>query len=255
MDGRWTVSFDGGTHEIRADVSLWTGRVHVYLDDTLIETRTVQGVGGDIDAFERYGHSFVLRFEGGAHRPGQGYFGRLVLLLDGAAVGSPPMAPLRPLQSTRPVVNFLDETDVRETSEVVGTEYITLDNTFGEADLSMEKVLSRETTNEFSVETSGEAKASLVADFFPVVKAELGMQLSHKTGQTAGQKVTESQTFRMTAKAKERVTYRVVWKRTVRTGICQYWINGDRVSVTYRLTYGLSSEVRAEKPTSTGSGS
>ena len=249
MDGKWNVSFDGGSHEIKAEVSPWTGRLQVYFDSRLIETRTIMWILGDIYAFERYGHSFVLRVAGAA------YFGRLVLVLDGVAVGSPDAPPLIASEAPKPVANFLDETDVKESPEVVGTEEITLDNSFGEADLSMEKVLSRETTNEFSVEQSGEATASVSADVFSVVKAELGMQLSRKTGQTAGQKVTESQTFRLTAKARERVTYRVVWKRTVRTGIYRYSINGVPASVAYRLNYGLSSEVHTEKPMASGSAS
>jgi hypothetical protein len=63
--------------------------------------------------------------------------------------------------------------------------------------------------------------------------------------------VTESQTLHLSVGPHAAVLYRVLWKRRVRAGQRVYSVDAAEVTVPYRITYGLTCEVRSQELKST----
>lgn len=143
-------------------------------------------------------------------------------------------------------IQFLTELSMQESEEVVGTEEYPLDNRFGDQAFTTVRQVSRESTNELSVDTSSHLGGQLGLEVLSVIKAEIEAQLSQQTGQKIGEKVTESQTLTFSVGPKSSVLYEVVWKRKVRSGELLYHSSGEPVAVPYRINYGLSCEVRTQ---------
>jgi hypothetical protein len=140
----------------------------------------------------------------------------------------------------------MKELSVQESEEVVGTEEYPLDNRFGDQAFTTVHQVSRESTNELSVDTSSHLGGKVGLEVLSVIKAEIEAQLSQQTGQKIGEKVTESQTLTFSVGPKSSVLYEVVWKRKVRSGERLYLSSGIPVTVPYRINYGLSCEVRTQ---------
>ena len=143
-------------------------------------------------------------------------------------------------------IQFMKELGVQESEEVVGTEEYPLDNRFGDQAFTTVRQVSRESTNELSVDTSSHLGGTLGLEVLSVIKTEIETQLSRQTGQKIGEKVTESQTLTFSVGPKSSVLYEVVWKRKVRSGERLYLASGNPVTVPYRIDYGLSCEVRTQ---------
>jgi len=156
----------------------------------------------------------------------------------------PPVDPV-PVKPPGPI-QFMKELSVRQSEEVVGTEEYPLDNRFGDQAFTTVRQVSRESTNELSVDTSSQLAGKVGLEVLSVIKAEIEAQLSQQTGQKIGEKVTESQTLTFSVGPKSSVLYEVVWKRKVRSGERLYLSSGNPVTVPYRINYGLSCEVRTQ---------
>lgn len=139
---------------------------------------------------------------------------------------------------------FTKELGVQDSEEVVGTEEYPLDNRFGDQAFTTVHQVSRESTNELSIDTSSHLGGRVGLEALSVIKAEIEAQLSQQTGQKIGEKVTESQTLTFSVGPKSSVLYEVGWKRKVRNGERLYL--GNPVTVPYRINYGLSCEVRTQ---------
>src|ERR1017187_3063182 len=135
---------------------------------------------------------------------------------------------------------------MQESEEVVATEEYPLDNRFGDRAFTTVRQVSRESTNELSVDTSSQLTGKVGLEVLSAIKAEIEAQVSRQTGQKIGEKVTESQTLAFSVGAKASVLYQVVWKRKIRSGGGFYLSGGTPVTVPYRINYGLSCEVRTQ---------
>jgi hypothetical protein len=155
-------------------------------------------------------------------------------------------APARRAQGAPVPIQFMKELSVQESEEVVGTEEYPLDNRFGDQAFTTVRQVSRESTNELSVDTSSHVGGNVGLEVLSIIKAEIEAQLSQQTGQKIGEKVTESQTLTFSVGPKASVLYEVVWKRKVRSGERLYLSSGNPVTVPYRINYGLSCEVRTQ---------
>jgi hypothetical protein len=143
-------------------------------------------------------------------------------------------------------IQFVRELSVQESEEVIGTEEYPLDNRFGDQAFTTVRQVSRESTNELSLDNSRHFGGKVGLEVLSVIKAEIESQLSQQTGQRIGEKVTESQTLTFSVGPKSSVLYEVVWKRKVRSGERLYLSRGNPVTVPYRVNYGLSCEVRTQ---------
>lgn len=242
MRGDWTVQIEGGTHAIHAEVT--TGVIHANLkitwDAEVLDSSPLWLLLGNLRSFQRNGHSFVLSARG------FGMLGSLVMSMDGveiprggvaaAPVGRAPAAPIQ----------FVRELSVQESEEVFGTEDYPLDNRYGDQAFTTVRQVSRESTNELSVDTSKQISGKVGFEVLSAIKAEIEAQVSHETGQKIGEKLTESQTLTFSVGPKSSVLYQVVWKRKVRSGERLYLSGGNPVTIPYRINYGLSCEVRTQ---------
>jgi len=145
---------------------------------------------------------------------------------------------------TRAVVQFIKDLSVVESEEIVGTEQYPLDNRFGDQAFSTVRQVSRESTNELSIDNSSQLGGKVSLDVLSAIKAEIEAQISRQTGSKIGEKVTESQTLTFSVGPKSSVLYEVVWKRKVRSGERLYMAGSNRIVVPYRIVYGLSCEVQ-----------
>jgi hypothetical protein len=143
-------------------------------------------------------------------------------------------------------IQFMNEISVLESEEVVGTEEYPLDNRFGDQAFTTVRQVSRESTNELSVDTSSHLGGRVGLEVLSAIKAEIEAQVARQIGQKIGEKVTESQTLTFSVGPKSSVLYEVVWKRKVRSGERCYLSGGNSVTVPYRINYGLSCEVRTQ---------
>jgi divalent metal cation (Fe/Co/Zn/Cd) transporter len=115
-------------------------------------------------------------------------------------------------------IQFMNEASVQESDEIVGTEEYPLDNSFGDQAFITEREVSRESTNELSVDTSSHLGGGVSLEVLSAIKTEIEAQVTRQIGQKIGEKVTESQTLTFSVGPKPSVLYEVVWKRKVRSG-------------------------------------
>jgi hypothetical protein len=241
MSGDWAVQLEDGTHAIRAEIIRGlTPKLEITWDGVVVQSSQVWVLLGDLGSFQRNGHSFLVRVHG------FGALGSLVLSMDGVEVPHRGVAaPVKRAPLPAPI-QFIKELNVQESEEVVGTEDYPLDNRFGDQPFTTVRQVSRESTNELSVDTSSHIGGKVGLEVLSAIKAEIEAQVSEQTGKKIGEKVTESQTLTFSAGAKSSVTYHVVWKRKVRSGERFYLSGGNRVTIPYRINYGLSCEVRTQ---------
>lgn len=245
MEGNWKVQLEDGAHAIHADITsdLLSAKLTVAWDGEVLESCRLVLLLGDLRSFERGGHSFLLKIRG------YGLLGRLVLSMDGVEIPSGGVAAPAKRAPAPASIQFVKELSVQESEEVVSTEEYPLDNRYGDQAFSTVRQVSRESTNELSVNTSGQLNGKVGIEVFTAIKAEIEAQVSQQTGQKIGEKVTESQTLTFSVGPKSSVLYKVVWKRKIRSGERLYLSGGNPVTVPYRVNYGLSCEVRTEAQT------
>jgi hypothetical protein len=243
MNGSWSVQLEDGPHAIYAELvqGAISAKLKVTWDGETIDTQNVFILADQaLSSFQRSGHSFIVKHSG------FGLFGKLVLSMDGALTtpGRAPAAikPSPPLAAIR----FLTEIGTQESEEIIGTEEYPLDNRFGDEVFTTARQVSRESTNELSVDNSNSLGGKISVDVFSAIKGEIEAQVSHQIGQKVGEKVTESQTLTFSVGPRSSVLYEVVWKRKIRTGTQVYESANGSVNVPYRVVYGLSCEVRTK---------
>jgi hypothetical protein len=262
MTGSWNVQLEDGQHWIKADLSPWTGRLKVYFDNNQINSSFILIMIGNVFSFEHGGHRFTVSIKGISYLGGH-----FVLSIDGAEVPqgggmlTPPQPPpppsfpqQHPLQQ-QPLpasAQLIQEVNVVETSEVYRVEEYPFDNTFGDSPISTERQFSEESTNEISLDETKQTSGKIGLEAFSWLKAEVSRNVSRQVGHNIGEKVTESQTLTFAVGAKSSVVYRIIWKRNIRTGEYIYLINGNPVSIPYRMKYGLSVEVRTRQHSTAG---
>jgi hypothetical protein len=236
MRGDWTVQVEDGTHAIHAELSgNW---LFITWDGAVVQSSFRLRYYGDLWSFQRNAHSFLLRVRG------WGMFGTLVLFVDGVEVPKGGVLALtKPAPALAPA-QFVKELSAQESEEIVGTEQYPLDNRFGDQTFTTVRQASRESTNELSIDTSSQLRGKIGLDVLAAIKAEIEAQISRQTGFKIGEKVTESQTLTFSVGPKSLVLYEVVWKRKVRSGERLYVVDGNSVTIPYKISYGLSCEVR-----------
>jgi hypothetical protein len=250
MTGTWNVQLEDGQHSIRADLNPWINRIKVYFDNNLINSSFALLMLGEVYAFERNGHHFIVSIKGISYLGGH-----FTLSIDGleapqGGLMAPPPPPSQAWpqrQTMPPPAQFIQEVNVVETSEVYRSEEYPFDNRYSDSDFSTEREISEESTNEFLTEDSNQVNGKIGLDIIPMLKAEVAAQVSKKVGHKIGENITESQTLHLKVGPKSSVVYHITWKRKIRSGEYLYLVNGNTVSIPYRMKYGLSVEVRTSK--------
>jgi hypothetical protein len=251
--GDWTVQLEDGPHAVSVVLRMGvTGnRLTVSADGQKIDSALIFAYLGEIRRFTWHERRFGLRVKG------FGLSGELALFMDGnelvpdASIPStttPDRTDVMSRNAAAPIApQFQREVNVVETDEVIGVEEYPLDNRFGDLALTTDRQISKASTNECSVETTSQVNANVSAELLSVIKAEIAGQLSKQTGAKVGETVTESQTLHLSVGPKAAGLYRVLWKRRVRAGQRVYQVETGEIAVPYRMTYGLSCEVRSQE--------
>jgi hypothetical protein len=237
--GSWSIQLGDSPHAVLAELSPWTGKLEVHFDGELRLQKQVWWMMGEIAHFESGGHQLSIRVRG------FGYLGgRLTLWLDGHEVhpGGPPV-PAKP----RPQLQVLREVNVAEKSEIVEVQEFPLDNRSGTDVLTLEQELVKTVQHEFSVQSTSTLGGQASLDVLSALKAEVSAQLSKQIGQTLGETVTRRQTLRFTVKPSSTVVYVVTWRSRVRTGEFIATVEGNPVSVPYRVFCDLACEIRSRE--------
>ncbi len=269
LAGAWSLELEDGTHQVQAEIKsgFLTAHLTITWDGQVLCHVPIYLVIGELRRFEQNGHAFIL-----GHR-GYGMLGQFVLSMDGRELGASPetgvSSPLKMAENAvqyvkgvgaasvgaapslqpspaAPVapIQFVKELSCTESDEVVGEEEYPLDNRFGSSPFSTDRQVSKETTNELSVEVTTGLTGTLNLQLMSAIKADVAAHVTRQTGCKIGEKVTESQTLHFTVAANQAVLYQVVWKRKVRSGEHLYLANGAQLTVPYRVNYGLSCQVR-----------
>ena len=268
LAGAWSLELEDGTHQVHAAIkSGLVAHLTITWDDRVLCHVPIFILIGELRRFEQNGHSFVL-----GHR-GYGMFGQFILSMDGRQLGASPeagisgprqlaAAALQYAKGTGPAtqgtvftpqhapvaaLQFVKELSCTESDEVVGEEEYPLDNRFGSSPFSTDRQVSKQSTNELSVDVSKELSGTLGVQIISAIKAEVAAHVTQQTGYKVGETVTESQTLHFTVAQNQAVVYQVVWKRKVRSGEHLYMAGGVPVTVPYRVNYGLSCEVRTQE--------
>jgi hypothetical protein len=241
VHGSWRVSVADTLHTIQADLSD-KNYLRVHLDGSVIHESYIFWAQGEIYRFEKGDHTFVLHTEG-FFRPSSAF----KLFMDDREVGQaediPQLSP-KPLDST--TLDVISEQNVTESTDIIDTETIPLDNLAGSAPLTTEKEVTKTVTNELSIQTDVEVAGGLKLQIYTVLEADLSAKLARQTGQKVGQTITERNKLTFTVQPQSSVTYTVIWKRKVRSG--EYLVStseGTKV-VPYRMYYGLLYQVESE---------
>lgn len=247
MHGDWEVQIEDGTHAVHAEITYrLTNQLEIAWDGAVVERSPVWLLLGDLKSFYRNGHSFLIKIHG------FGALGSLALYMDGVEV--PKLGMVGPTKAAPPraAIQFVKDLSVQESEEIVGTEQYPLDNRFGDQTFSTVRQVSRESTNELSIDTRSQLSGKIGFDVLSAIKADIEAQVSQQTGHKIGEKVTESQTLTFSVGPRKSALYEVVWKRKVRSGERLYLSGSDRVTVPYRINYGLSCEVRTQEQSGGG---
>lgn len=240
LHGSWQVGIEDRLHMVQADLSV-NNYLRVYLDGSVINESYVFWAQGEMYSFEQSGHRFVLQIEG-YFRPTMEF----KLFMDGREIGQAPDTPrLSPVPLDSTTLDVISEQNVTESTQVIDTEVIPLDNLAGSAPLITEKEITKTVTNELSIQTDLEVAGSLKFQLFTVIEADLSAKLARQTGQTVGQTITERNKLTFTVQPQSSVTYSVVWRRKVRSG--QYLVSTSEgtKAVPYAMYYGLLYEVKS----------
>ena len=247
MNGNWIVQIEDGTHVIHASITIgiMVSMLKITWDDEEFDPSPVWGLDGNLKYFKRNGHYFLL--SGRCVRQMRSF----VLYMDDIEVPHGGVATLVERATAQEPIQFIKELSVQDSEEVVATEVYPLDNSFGDQLFTTVRQVSRESTNELSVDAGSQLGGKVSLTVLSAIKAEIEAQVSQQTGQRIGEKVTESQTLTFSVGPKSSVIYQVVWKRKVRSGERLYLSGGNHVTVPYRINYGLSCEVRTQAHTAT----
>jgi hypothetical protein len=246
----WAVQVEDGTHAVHAEliaaslIRARAARLEITWDGEVIESSSIWFALGDLRSFERNGHSFLLK---GRFKLGLLSSVRFDLYMDGVVVPETGMIEPAKTSPTPAGIQFVKEVSVLESAEIVGTELYPLDNRFGDQAFSTVRQVSRESTNELSVDTHGRLRGKIGFNVLSAIKTDIEAQVSRDTGHKIGEKVIESQTLTFSVGPKRSVLYEVVWKRRVRSGERLYLSGSEQVSVPYKIYYGLSCEVRSQQ--------
>jgi hypothetical protein len=241
MEGTWTVHLDDGDHTIKTNLSMWN-QISTSFDGNTVQTSVVLVYAGQLQHFEHNGHSFSIVMKG------LGMFGHLELSMDGNPVEHDgQVARIEKHDLPPPLMQPVGETTSTETEEIIGTEDYPLDNRFGVSPLSTDREVSRQSTNELTVDIDHELGGGLNLELLTALKADISAKVSKSVESKAGEEVTERQTLHFQVPERQAVIYQVVWKRKVRSGQYLYNVNGKPVSVPYRMSHGLSCEVRTKQ--------
>src|SRR5262249_54253723 len=156
---------------------------------------------GELARFDRNGHSFAIKSlnlfnylkRDHGWRPAE--FGTLVLLQDGVEVpcqeyskffaksqgaNKVKVAGKQALSASPATVQYKEDVTVSEWDEIIGTEDYPIDNRFGDQACTTVRQVSRESTNELSVDTTGSLGVKLGHDFYKIVMAELEAKVSRQ---------------------------------------------------------------------------
>lgn len=169
------------------------------------------------------------------------FFDRLSVLLN-----QPATPPVSTSPEPAPAFKILEESDVREHTEIVGTEELPLDNRRGSDVLTVEHEFSKTVTNEISVEIERQGQVGIKLDLLGLLKVEVAALLSRQLGYKNGESTTRRHTSRFTVSPGDSVIYEIVWKRKTRTGKYEILAGNQRVTVPFNARFGLQYEVKAK---------
>ena len=235
----WAIEIEDGTHAIHAEI-IWRPlpfprSLTINWDGEVIESSEVSGafVGeAELKCFQCNGHSFRLCFDG------IGPAGVLVLHMDGVEV--PPWKNKEPI--------LIKEVIVQESQEIVGVEEFPLENHFGERELKVAREVTRESTNELTIDESREIDAGFS---LPAIKADINAKFHRETGIKIGETVIDRHKLDFCIAPGKAVLYRIVWKRNVRSVQRRYIKEDKLVTIRYRINYSLDHKVET-KPIADG---
>lgn len=169
------------------------------------------------------------------------FFDHLSVLLNEAP--SPPV-PTSPPEAS-PSFEILQEFDVREYTEIVGTEELPLDNRYGSDNLTVEHEFSKTVTSEISVEITQQLQGKIGLDLLKLLKVEVAALLSRQIGYNNGEPTTRRYTSRFNVKRGDLVIYTIVWKRKIHSGKYEILAGNQSVVLPFNARFGLEYEVTA----------
>jgi hypothetical protein len=85
-------------------------------------------------------------------------------------------------------IQFIKEGSVQESVEVVGTEEYPIDNRFGDKEFTTEREVSRESTNELSVDTSSNLGEGSASKCFQQLRPRLTRRLRDRSARKSAKK-------------------------------------------------------------------
>lgn len=138
----------------------------------------------------------------------------------------------------------LEEVDFKETTEVLGSEEIPLDNSHGTSPLSIEYEVAKTLSTELTLDSTKEFSGGLELSALSVLKAKLSTKLATQVSHVLGETQVRRHMLRFTVEPGRSVVYVVTWKRKTRSGRYAVMINGKRKIVPYRVSFDLSYDIR-----------
>jgi hypothetical protein len=265
----WNATWDGSTHVIRRDTSEQRDQViqtTIDIDGATVHKESVQWPewssaapvlatvagfmrGSLIGGFAAYAAASGLKnymktarpitFEHGGHTF---RFHGSSLVVDGSDAGRGRTVTVAGSPSAYQVVR--DE-DLGEHDEIIRTDEFRVDNSKGTALLPVERELSMTVTNQVTLTIPGEFddQARIPVG---VVSAEIAAKVTQETGHQFNQNVTvrDKQTFPV--EPGTAVTFRIKWKRQVRSGKHIVVVDSREVTIPYEAYYGLTYDIETE---------
>ncbi|MBF0255932.1 MAG: hypothetical protein HQL47_05600 [Gammaproteobacteria bacterium] len=148
-------------------------------------------------------------------------------------------------RAEQPQIEGIELEQGADTSVIVTTEEIPLDNREGSDVMSSEHEFSCCAGNELSLHRSSETEYMLEQKIFGLLEAGIAKSLRKGMGFEVNERVSRSVKIRFNVASGSQNRYRIVWKQQRRKGSLVFRQAGQRLRLPFEITYGLSHEVES----------
>ncbi|MBF0308778.1 MAG: hypothetical protein HQL56_04530 [Magnetococcales bacterium] len=151
-----------------------------------------------------------------------------------------------PLVAETPsAIQLLGESLLQEESVVLATEEVPLDNRFGNKVLQSEHEFTRTASVGLNVGQEQSHGGQLKSSLWTVIESLVQDELKKNLHIEFGTQITRRVKISFSTEPGHRVLYRVVWKQASRRGLFDVRIGGEKHTIPYLVTFGLSHAVES----------
>ena len=155
----------------------------------------------------------------------------------------------RPPKTSQPQssasVHILAQRTIAETSMILATEEIPMDNRFGNKQFSSEHEFSQTASVSLALGNNRIISAAKKSNLWKLLESKTELEIGKNLGVDVGSQISRRVRLRFATDPGEFVRYRVVWQQQSQRGIFDIRAGKRIFQLPYMVTYGLSHSVES----------